>query len=306
MFGAPILKLPKADQFTHWCDFNAVERNIYQIIQRRFIERVNHMSKTGDIAKSYSNVLVLLLRLRQLTSHVLMLQFVMRDLLEREDIELIRQVLDDSRPDNASSHTIIAIRKQLDALEKEERKKTRTDLTEVDDEEEVEAHGSPTTAGKSFGKEYDFTPYLNTLTTGQNWERVKKQAKCCMPNCQNGSEDLKITNCHHLYCTYCYDRAVANEAEKGNEFVMCVMCGQRISCTRLLDPEEDSQGGEPKKKRKGRKTAADEDIEDDWVSMGGQNMLPSAKTLAVKAQILNWIAENPGIKIIIYTQFLAM
>lgn len=49
-----------------------------------------------------------------------------------------------------------------------------------------------------------------------------------------------------------------------------------------------------------------EDVADDWLSLGGPEVLPSAKTLAIKSQILNWIAETPNVKIIIYTQFLAM
>jgi hypothetical protein len=35
-----------------------------------------------------------------------------------------------------------------------------------------------------------------------------------------------------------------------------------------------------------------EDIQDDWLSLGTGGVLPSAKTIAIKAQILNWIQEN--------------
>jgi hypothetical protein len=58
MFGAPILKLPRADQVTAWCDFNAVERNVYDIVQTRFIQRINHWVESDEINKCYSNVLV--------------------------------------------------------------------------------------------------------------------------------------------------------------------------------------------------------------------------------------------------------
>jgi hypothetical protein len=40
--------------------------------------------------------------------------------------------------------------------------------------------------------------------------------------------------------------------------------------------------------------------------LAGEEVLPSAKTLAIKAQVLNWTKEDPKVKIIIYTQFLAM
>lgn len=42
-----------------------------------------------------------------------------------------------------------------------------------------------------------------------------------------------------------------------------------------------------------------------WLQMNGE-VLPSAKTLAVKAQILEWIEEDPDVKIICYSQFIDM
>lgn len=43
----------------------------------------------------------------------------------------------------------------------------------------------------------------------------------------------------------------------------------------------------------------------DWIGQQGA-ILPSAKTIACKAQILAWLAEVPTCKIIVYTQFLPM
>lgn len=58
MFGAPILKLPQADQSTLWCDFNLVERCIYDIVRVRFAKRINMWSKKGTLDSSYGNALV--------------------------------------------------------------------------------------------------------------------------------------------------------------------------------------------------------------------------------------------------------
>lgn len=58
MFGAPILKLPQADQDTHWCEFNPVERCIYDIVHARFTARLNMWSQSGSLEKSYSNAMV--------------------------------------------------------------------------------------------------------------------------------------------------------------------------------------------------------------------------------------------------------
>lgn len=58
MFNAPILKLPQATQSTYWCEFNSVERCIYNIVHQRFAKCINMWAKTGQLEKSYSNALV--------------------------------------------------------------------------------------------------------------------------------------------------------------------------------------------------------------------------------------------------------
>jgi SNF2 family DNA or RNA helicase len=58
MFGAPILKLPQADQTTYWCEFNSVERAIYDIVRVRFAKCINMWAQNGILDKSYSNALV--------------------------------------------------------------------------------------------------------------------------------------------------------------------------------------------------------------------------------------------------------
>lgn len=42
-----------------------------------------------------------------------------------------------------------------------------------------------------------------------------------------------------------------------------------------------------------------------WATMRGE-VLPSVKTVAVKCQILEWLEEDPNVKIIIYSQWIPM
>lgn len=58
IFGARILKLPQANQSTYWCEFNSVERCIYDIVHQRFIERIKRSMSEKTLNKSYSNLLV--------------------------------------------------------------------------------------------------------------------------------------------------------------------------------------------------------------------------------------------------------
>ncbi|KAF2473961.1 uncharacterized protein BDR25DRAFT_282108 [Lindgomyces ingoldianus] len=325
MFGAPILKLPKADQGTHWCDFNDVERSIYDIVQQRFAKRINWMAQKGDLETSYSSALVMLLRLRQLTAHILMLQFVMRDLLEREDIERIREVTNQAATDSKSAQglQIIAIREQLKALS-EEQKKTQ-EAQEIE-ESPIEDISAPTDSfdrpnegvsvasrgaktGRQFGKTFNFKPYLKSLTTGDHWQKMKEKAECT--KCHNRPRNAWITECHHLLCFSCYEDLQIEAAERGREHAMCKACGKTFRFAHECNADgelDDSQAydGPVTRSRQPRVRPEREDIRDDWLSLGGKDVLPSAKTIAIKAQILNWIQENPDVKIIIYTQFLAM
>jgi len=353
MFNAPILKLPMAGQGTYYCEFNPVERCIYDIVQQRFAKRINMWHANDQLDKSYSNALVMLLRLRQLTAHVLMLQFVMRDLLEVEDIEAIKNVVTEQKGIDKSRHarTIIAVRKQLEkhAIDVKKRaaadaKKKATDAAartaaeaagkvfeaeedEIEEEQESEpeeASGQPTAqegaglggCGRTFGKDYNFKPYLKSLQAGESWDTAKKRAKCSY--CDKTPKEPWITDCGHLICQKCNEHSILAAAEEGNEYAPCKTCGKTPrTCQPCdmddMDPIEAVAEGTRSKKsaakkrdRQDRERRDREDISEDWLSMAGAEVLPSAKTLAIKAQILNWMKEDPKVKIIIYTQFLAM
>jgi SNF2 family DNA or RNA helicase len=349
MFNAPILKLPQADQGTYWCDFNSVERCIYDIVQQRFAKNINMWQAKGDLDKCYSNALVMLLRLRQLTAHVLMLQFVMKDLLEVEDIERIKEVVKEeaANANTRAGRTIIAIRKQLEkhAIEQKKKAAAAADIAakkaaaeeqgkmymeeegkgeEVLEEEaqDTDEESGPTTAqqgarlggsGQNFGKSYNFKPFLQSLKAGQSWEKAKKKATCSY--CGKTPKKPWIASCGHLICEEpCMEEAALAAAEVEKSYSPCKSCGKTPTSVQPVDFEEDalepiargtrSQAARRQARQQERRDC--EDISKDWLALAGAEILPSAKTLAIKAQILNWRKEDPKVKIIIYTQFLAM
>jgi hypothetical protein len=346
MFGAPILKLPQADQSTYYCEFNSVERCIYDIVENRFAKRINVWAKGGDLDKSYNNALVMLLRLRQLAAHVLMLQFVMQDLLELEDIERIREVVNNQAADGNTrrGRTIIAVRKQLDKVSADQKKKSAAiaaakaaakaagrkyeeeDISSDDEaaDEDVEepaelaasleAAAAYSGTGGDFGKEYNFKPFLGSLRSGEVWEKVKKKARCGY--CGKQPREAWMTSCGHLICGRpCMEESNLEAAEQEKNYAPCKACGLTPTYIHILEangddsPEPVAQGTRSKaakQKEKQRKRRAHDDLAEDWLASLGNDVLPSAKTIAVKAQIMNWTKENPHVKIIVYTQFLAM
>jgi len=168
-------------------------------------------------------------------------------------------------------------------------------------------------SGKAFGKTYDFKPYVNSLTVGESWEKKKEKAKC--GECGKRPYKPWKTACGHLICSEpCYEEVMNAAAEESKTNGTCKACGQTFYACSPCDEEEDddvpttrgtrSKAAAREKKKKERLDR--EDIAEDWLSLGGEEVLPSAKTVAIKAQVLNWIKENPSVKIIVYTQFLAM
>jgi SNF2 family DNA or RNA helicase len=345
MFNAPILKLPQADQATYWCEFNPVERCIYDIVHQRFAKNINLWQAKDELEKCYSNALVMLLRLRQLTAHILMLQFVMRDLLEVEDIARIKEVVNEASADSTtrSGRTIVALRRQLEKHAIEEKKraaavaKAKAEaqaagrayvevqdedvIEEVESQERDEPSGQPTAqegaslggSGEEFGKTFNFKPYLKSLKTGEGWDKAKKRAKCSY--CGKPPKNPWITSCGHLICEVpCMEQSDLAAAEVEKVHSPCKACGQTPVSVQPCEFEEEppetmagaTRSKAAKKPAKQRERRDREDISADWLSLAGAEVLPSAKTLAIKAQILNWTREDPKVKIIIYTQFLAM
>lgn len=67
MFGRPVVKLPPIHQKIYWVTFSEIERNVYEIVRKRMIKKINYFSQKNELKKQYTNILTMILRLRQLT-----------------------------------------------------------------------------------------------------------------------------------------------------------------------------------------------------------------------------------------------
>jgi hypothetical protein len=245
----------------------------------------------------------MLLRLRQLTSSLLMLQFVLQDLAEREDLEKIQEVVKEAANDKrlSSGHEIILLRKQLDKMKSEEAKRTTNKDTRTfspADEDEDDAEPAVETvisgSGKAFGKDFNFKPHLNSLMTGEIWEKKKILSKCgaCNRHPEHTGEPAWRTSCGHILCDDCYDEAIVKSGEQGLEHGTCKPCGSRITIARQIKEDEgEALYGRPETRSMGRERhdkhrnrLEHQEINDEWLNMGGEGVLPSAKTVAVKVR----------------------
>ena len=194
------------------------------------------------------------------------------------------------------------------------------DLTESDDVAESSKEAINKTkknvVGGAFGLKDDFYHFLAELRKEGKTREIGERVSCA--KCGKKPNHPVTTSCQHTYCAECCLEDSQEYADRGEEFNTCRMCGQEYTLSQRYDFRElerknkDEYMTDPAKPenlmpRKGRDNKKDkpEDIINQWIAKDG-SMLPSAKTQAFKAQVLNWLEENPKIKIIVYTQFLSM
>ena len=260
-----------------------------------------------------------------------MLQLVIEDLLEREDIEAIREVVQQEAisAKNKDGAVLRALSKQLDLAEVEAKKKSEAEAAEkskaakrkavsreadddigeeqrdiedmLDDSQDAENNDQEPfkdtfSSGRTFGKTFDFRPYLNSLTSGDNWEKVKQKSKCC--SCDGRLYNGWMTSCGHLFCGSCYDRAVLEAAENNRANGSCKACGSLFTHANEMRSEDNDEidgymtRARKKQHSKNRQRIEQQVLSEDWLTFGNEGVLPSAKTIALKAQIVKWYVGN--------------
>ncbi len=310
MFGRPILSLPNLDHETKALSFSKVERAIYHIVRARFINKINEWSSGGQIEKRYNNIFVMLLRLRQICAHILLVQGAMKDLLEAEDLERLWKLTEqeaNSNDDSESGNTLTVLRKMLAKY-----KSQTPRLPDEDAQEDVPADAEivdDLDTGGAFGTGFKFRKYLRSLHTSGAWEEIQERSMC--HKCHQLPEDPHITvPCEHLYCKECLTVMLYEAGQEGENKAYCLECGS------IFEKAEPCKGfaeaafsinspavGPQAKKQRGSSDPDSNEL--DWLSLPGPP-LASTKTRAVKAQLLNWFAEDADCKVIIFTQFLGM
>lgn len=331
IFGAKLLNLPTPSRDTYWCNFSDMHRALYNVVRERFIEKINTMANRDALRKQYRSILTLILRLRQLTGHPLMIQDTVRDLLEPSDFVKIEDILNSvgvggvSAVEEDHELTIRHIRrmlqdpKSLAVLEpgptpaqverflergtldatpasdvaSSEDLQTETDAGEVNETNQEDI-------GRAFGRKDDLGAFITQLKDDGNLHNVP-QPSCV--KCGTRPKEPVYTSCQHCYCHKCLMADTVEATEANSEYNTCAHCGDWYTTKESYDRTntEATRLGEARQFKK----ANVNDTINTWISSSGY-MLPSAKTIAFKAQVQNWFKENKKVKIIVYTQFITM
>lgn len=340
LFGRPLVTLPEASQKIHWVRFNDLERNVYEVVRERMIYRINNYSKEDNLEKKYANMLVMLLRLRQMTGHIISIQEVMSDLLEFEDHERLKELADEAADPRAVPEQRAQI-VQLRCALKEHDERIRKQKERERDGGTPDPHEGPSNAGTtpsqradsvalssndniravdrfgvggSHGLTYSFHAYLAGLRQGEKWEELKRRQECAL--CGQPPAEPWITSCYHIMCYECLDTLQTSAAEKDIPHARCPECADMFYESKRLEEWTLEVDNEPigndfyshsdQKKRRKSKKNSDTDLAPNWLEMPIEQLLPSSKTVAIKSQILNWLEDFPHSKVIIFSQFHAM
>lgn len=144
LFGAKLLDLPKPHQKTVTLEFSSTERQIYEIVKNRMVNRINSIAKTegnAGLQKKFSHVWAMILRLRQVSSsrhrdgrvfleplliicqlcgHILLIQGTILDILEREDFEKLNRLAtsEEDVSDDGAALLVYLLRKERKTLTK--------------------------------------------------------------------------------------------------------------------------------------------------------------------------------------------
>ncbi|KAK5160796.1 hypothetical protein LTS14_001809 [Recurvomyces mirabilis] len=317
LFNARLLDLPQPTEHTLWLEFSDVERQIYEIVKRRFVERINTIARQGHLEKQFNHIWTMILRLRQICAHILLIQSTIQDLLTREDFEKLNSITCANEDEFSDDGALVLIHLRA-ILKKHKGARTvegglqgavigETETVPMDVLYAENEDPSGLVGGKH-GQSFRFRKYMRSLEAPEQWGAIKERSTCA--GCRQAPEDAQLTSCNHIYCKKCLQDLQHHAARRGHDQARCAECGEAYTSTKPCQDfttaqQRDSTGnGSSMPSASPPKKGKDDELED-WINMRGE-VLPSAKTMAAKAQILNWMEEAPDAKIIVFTQFLPM
>lgn len=313
----PIVSLPKLQEQTIQVEFNKVERAIYSIVKNRFIAKINAFQ--GPLAQNHKNIFVLFLRLRQLVSHPLLIQTTLLSLLEAEDLERLWKLCTATQNVNqeAICHAMTeALRDRLDKVRAERHGQTNHTAVEIEETQSPLENSSSITVpaqAEGFGGRVEagagglnFRKVLQRLRQTGKWEEINRISSC--KKCFEPAQEPTLLNpCGHIYCAECLHALLYEAAKQETTSTRCLECSTIWQSSEPLTGFEES--GQDTTSSPGppvlaldtsTKAVEKEDIS--WIDLGN-DVLYSAKTLAAKNQIAQWLGQGPDIKIVVFVQF---
>jgi len=288
ILGRPIVDLPMPHPETKILIMSEPEKVIYRLIEDKFRKIINEHFKKGDAQKNYGVFLAQLMRLRQATAHPFLLEQCMKDIFDVQDLAILKSKLE------MLSGNQTPIYEQLQLW-----------ISPTIDE----ATGQPVDKaefGRSgFGTHFEMGPFLDDMDE----EKLLEKVVCRL--CGDLPDPAVITDCKHIFCRDCLESETHRQAAATeSDYTECPTCQKAFSGAKpynrlKLKRANDEMGFSTQGSRRGSRNArrGDENFtpKDAWFKLcinENEALLPSAKMIALKSQILKWLNEAPDDKIL--------
>ncbi|RMZ79161.1 hypothetical protein DV738_g3421, partial [Chaetothyriales sp. CBS 135597] len=316
LFGRPIIQLPPIENRTVELEFSLVEKEIYDIVHMRFKTRVEKWKKTmagSQVPISYSAIYVLLLRLRQLTAHILLIEKTLNDLLEAEDLDRLwnlvgreqSQLGDGDRKLLHGLEMILKVRKEANNQRNSQGAPLDTGLPEL------QSHKQRDSALSRRFHEY------HAAMLHDNLLEMANQLSLCQL-CRNPPKNPRITSCCHVYCLDCIEVLTNEASAAGSDKATCAECSVQFDKTEELtiagdvpvevEQSQQSQQAEADEQESCPRCGSSHSSSDKSFDWYRYRPVPrSTKMAAVVKQMEEWFAtkdekgnEN---KVLVFSQF---
>lgn len=310
ILGRSICDLPANYVETKIIDFNPVERAVYEIVRTRFLSQIQLFKTNNVLEKKYNNILVMLLRLRQMTAHLFLCETTITDLFTLEDIDRIYRVSRDSGKMHRNGTTLLTknVIKDMD----NELHQLRAAVTAAAQRQ----HGSDAHVELNDGRleDYNLLPFMK-LMFAENEEKIRQRSGC--HRCNDFPEQaIAVKPCAHIYCLECFHSMARDAALNGEERTICLACGEvyegftKIDSFRqrnangeledsdyidIVDPhgtDDDEQGSRKGKKRKSGSNPKVAKSKAKAKSAGKQASKEKAKAEATVKRMSPWIVKG--------------
>lgn len=206
--------------------------------------------------------------------------------MDLDDIDnLEEELVEGVTPENRNDRQLIsALRRMIEALPERE--------------EEPEDEPEQIPPGKLAAK---LAAHLRALKGNSKLTELAHQTVC--QKCGDPPSDAMVTSCLHVYCKECLESIAHAASVRDQDHTACLVCGTIFASAESCDGVKeldfdpmcllsDSAG---KKKRNTK-------VNMEWVAYDKKLVL-SAKTIAVRNKVEEWLEEEPQKKIIIFSQF---
>ena len=285
VFGRPIIELPSFTQNSENIRFGPVEQVLYDILLRRFVAHLNEAAEKENLDKHKGLMLKMYMLLRQCTAHVFQAQHIFQEMLTLDSIAKLEEAAENMprTTDQQPDEMIAALRRLVEA---------KGEPCQLADED------YDTTTG---GLSYKLGKFLKGLIESGNFAKFQSEILCQM--CKKQPQLPVVTSCLHVYCGGCVRELASRAAAKSFNQSQCLTCNTKFRSTEFCVNVKELEITDPFRSivdENAKKTPRKVVLK--WVLYEGKLLL-STKTLAVQAQIREWLEDDSNQKIIVFSQF---